>query len=254
MIRSRKTRASFHPSTPEFVNEAVEAGFTVDQLLRAERALSSGNNSPIAKDILLSKEIVKKLVSQKRQLIPWKGPLPKPRISPPRTLGDCLATALPASSSSSPVQAGSHGSSLTFKRSLSGEYQTVEKTSSSPLGSQKETASLNSNLFEHVGSGQDPQFPPLILGGGSVGSDPIFVSNKFDRPSAYVTEDHAPSFTGGISRERHGVRRGNLVRDGSIQRVKIGPGCFYRPTKGLAAFFLRTGSVPNRLRHPRPKP
>lgn len=92
------------PSTPVFMKQALEVGFLVDQLLRAKKALSSGNMSPVLDDLLLSQTIVQKLLSRKIPLIPWSGPLPEPRISPPRTLGDCIAATLPKSSSSSSIQ------------------------------------------------------------------------------------------------------------------------------------------------------
>jgi hypothetical protein len=80
------------PSTPEFVKEAVEAGFTVKELSRAERALESGTVSSPGY-IKLAKSIVAKLVQRKTSGRPWQGPIPPPRVTPPRTLGDVIATA-----------------------------------------------------------------------------------------------------------------------------------------------------------------
>lgn len=78
-------------STPEFTQRAQDAGFSVDKLLRADRALASGND-PCSADIKLTCSILFKMVSRNVSSgVPWQGPLPSPRISPPRTLGDCLA-------------------------------------------------------------------------------------------------------------------------------------------------------------------
>jgi hypothetical protein len=80
------------PSTPQFISQALDAGFTIDELSRAEKALDSGT-TPIPSDVKLSKSIVSNLVQRKIEGKPWQGPLPSPRVSPPRTLGDYLATA-----------------------------------------------------------------------------------------------------------------------------------------------------------------
>jgi len=80
------------PSIPEFVKDALEAGFTVDQLARAERALASGN-IPSSSDRRLSRSVISSLVHKKLVGTPWHGPLPSPRVSPPRTLGDFFAKA-----------------------------------------------------------------------------------------------------------------------------------------------------------------
>ena len=63
--RSRETRmyptTNEEPSTLELINEAQEAGLSVDQLVRAKRALHSCNN-PCSVDIRLSKHIVSMFV------------------------------------------------------------------------------------------------------------------------------------------------------------------------------------------------
>jgi hypothetical protein len=79
-------------STPEFISDAMDAGFTLEQLSKAKRALNSGN-TPCSDDVNLSKKIVSKLVQRNINGRPWQGPLPPPRVSPPRTLGDFLAMA-----------------------------------------------------------------------------------------------------------------------------------------------------------------
>ena len=59
------------PSTPEFINEALHAGFTLDQLSRAEQALDSGKKiSPGG--LQLSKSIVSTLVQRKIKGVPWQ--------------------------------------------------------------------------------------------------------------------------------------------------------------------------------------
>jgi hypothetical protein len=74
---------------PEFISDAMDAGFTLEQLSKAERALNLGN-TPCSDDVNLSKKIVSKDVQRKINGRPWQGPLPPPRVSPPRMLGDFL--------------------------------------------------------------------------------------------------------------------------------------------------------------------
>jgi hypothetical protein len=78
---------------PEFLKEALDAGFTVDRLARAEEALISGKESS-SEDHRFSMAVVSKLVRRKLETSPWQGPLLAPRILPPRTLGDCMALAI----------------------------------------------------------------------------------------------------------------------------------------------------------------
>jgi hypothetical protein len=96
------------PSTPEFIAEALDAGFSVDQLARAEAALASSNDQ--STDRLLPISIVTKLVQRNLAGAPWQGPLPYPRVSPPRTLGDCIANARF-------LNASSRGALAAFRRS-----------------------------------------------------------------------------------------------------------------------------------------
>lgn len=151
------------PSTPDFVSRAMEAGFTADQLLRAEHALSSGNKSPQSEDVFLSKLILDKLISKKNQLDPWRGPLPKPRISPPRTLGDVLAAALPTASMGTPLRSSSRGSSSSFRWSLPVEQQVVGSVSSRPEMADRDEVCLNSKFFESPDlKDLDPNFLRLL--------------------------------------------------------------------------------------------
>lgn len=80
------------PATSEFIKDALDAGFTLDQLSRTERVLDSGK-SPLSGDLHLPKSIITTLAQKKLAEAPWQGPLPAPRVSPPRTLGDCLVKA-----------------------------------------------------------------------------------------------------------------------------------------------------------------
>jgi hypothetical protein len=77
------------PSTTEFIKDAVDTGFTLDLLSRAEHSLDSGKN-PTSSDLRLPKTIISTMVQKKLAGVPWQGPLPE---APPRTLGDFLAKA-----------------------------------------------------------------------------------------------------------------------------------------------------------------
>lgn len=106
------------PSTSEFIMEALDAAFTMDQLARAEKALASGNASSSG-DRLLPNSIVAKMVQRKLAGAPWQGPLPSPRVSPPRTLGDCVAKARIVSADAR----GALASSPRRPRSLAARYE-----------------------------------------------------------------------------------------------------------------------------------
>jgi len=80
------------PSTPEFIKEALEAGFTLELLSRAENTFNSGS-TPSSSDLKLANSIVSKMVVRKTDGRPWQGPLTPPRVSPPRTFGDAIAAA-----------------------------------------------------------------------------------------------------------------------------------------------------------------
>ena len=111
------------PSTPEFVQLALEAGYSIDELVATEDALNAGNSSNNLKS---AHSIVSNLVNRKiTGGAPWQGPLPPPRISPPRTLGDFFAKASYRRSSVSRSPAASpalgsvvRGSMLTFSKNF----------------------------------------------------------------------------------------------------------------------------------------
>ena len=132
------------PSTPEFIKEALEAGFTLELLSRAENAFNSGS-TPSSSDLKLANSIVSKMVERKIDGRPWQGPLPPPRVSPPRTFGDALAAATYQRRSSS-------------HRRLTRTSRTVGSLArSGPAGK-----TTNSNYFESPKfQDLDPLFPPL---------------------------------------------------------------------------------------------
>jgi hypothetical protein len=80
------------PSTPEFVKDAMDAGFTIGQLIKAKQVLSSGKSST-TDNVHLPSTIISTMVKKKLVGTPWQGPLPAPRVSPPRTLGDFMTRA-----------------------------------------------------------------------------------------------------------------------------------------------------------------
>ncbi|KAJ1281684.1 hypothetical protein BS78_04G324700 [Paspalum vaginatum] len=69
-----------------------QAGFTMDDLIQAERQLAPFDESISSslKRCPLASKIVNTLAGSRPK--PWRGPLPKPRSSPPQTLGDVRVT------------------------------------------------------------------------------------------------------------------------------------------------------------------
>ena len=132
------------PSTPEFIKEALEAGFTLELLSRAENAFNSGS-TPSSSDLKLANSIVSKMVERKTDGRPWQGPLTPPRVSPPRTFGDAIAAA-------------------TYQRRSSSHRRPTR--TSRPVGSPARSGpagkTTNSNYFESPEfQDLDPLFPPL---------------------------------------------------------------------------------------------
>ena len=86
-------------STSEFISEAAAAGFTVQNLQQAEQELSSTEvrdcSTSVSKGTAppLAKRIIDAMVQRKTHSRPWQGPLPPPRVSPPKTLGDAFVSA-----------------------------------------------------------------------------------------------------------------------------------------------------------------
>lgn len=136
--------ATATPSTPVFINEALDAGFTIEQLAMAEQALDSGiSSSPTA--LRLPKVIVSEMVRRNLARMPWKGPLPGPRVSPPRTLGDFLATA-------NRRHLGSHGGSASSSRRLRSPARPVQARMKIAGSKDFETPEIQ---------GIEPNLPPL---------------------------------------------------------------------------------------------
>lgn len=91
-------------STADFIKEAAAAGFSIKDLNQAEIELreseicNTSPNSSAVGNSYLAKKIVDTMVQRKvrSRISPWRGPLPKPRVSPQRTFGDALAKAYSA--------------------------------------------------------------------------------------------------------------------------------------------------------------
>jgi len=224
------------PSTPEFINEAEEAGFSFDQLLRAERALHSGNE-PRSTDIRLSKHIVSTLVQRKIGTgAPWQGPLTSPRVSPPRTLGDCLATASVHRGSRQGRTNPSRISSTTNSWRGPRPPQVCDLLASSH--------ELSTELVEHTGKGSPARMSPARSSPTPASAtslkffeilnpqvDPIFPPFK----AAKLPADDAACLTcSGTEKADQGILK-------FPKKIVLGPGKIFRPTQGLCALFRRTG-------------
>jgi hypothetical protein len=84
-------------TSPSLVTEALEAGFTIDQIHQAEEELESPSSekpkvSSKVRDESISKKLLELWSTNCRSRVqPWKGPLPSPRQSLLHMLGDVLA-------------------------------------------------------------------------------------------------------------------------------------------------------------------
>jgi hypothetical protein len=86
-------------TTDEFIAAVARVGFTLQDLIQAENEIESAEkvsfSSPLSSDFRcpLSGKIIN-AITRERSLKcdgkPWKGSLPKPRISRPKTLGDAV--------------------------------------------------------------------------------------------------------------------------------------------------------------------
>jgi len=141
------------PSTPELIAVAAEVGFSTQDLLQAEHELNEGTlvsaTSSSGCTPPLAKRIISALVQHRVKPTPWRGQLPPPRVSPPRTLEDALEVAW--RSKSSPCRSGSRHSSTPAL--LAGA------TSSSDSGSR-----VISKLPSVVGFGNTDGVPRITLG------------------------------------------------------------------------------------------
>jgi hypothetical protein len=86
-------------TTDEFIEAASHAGFSIEELLQAEAKLQDvgkiSQASPGSAEFRCPRasKIIPEIArgkSLKDHMNPWKGPLPKPRVSPPRMLGDAV--------------------------------------------------------------------------------------------------------------------------------------------------------------------
>jgi hypothetical protein len=87
------------PTTEDLITAASRTGFSIEELIQAEAELHEvgkvSHSSPDSADFRCPRagKIIRAITrgkSLKHQVKPWKGPLPKPRVSPPRTLGDAV--------------------------------------------------------------------------------------------------------------------------------------------------------------------
>jgi hypothetical protein len=87
------------PTREDFIDVASKMGFLLEELIQAETKLNAATQfiSPLrlSSDTCCptTTRILNAMVndaSQRRSMKTWKAPLPKPRISSQRTLGDAL--------------------------------------------------------------------------------------------------------------------------------------------------------------------
>jgi hypothetical protein len=91
--------AEDNTSMSVLIREAMQAGFSINQLRQAEEELASP--TPPSRKVknsskpLLSSQIIDVwMENQRKKENPWKGPLPKSHKSSMRTFGDVLALAM----------------------------------------------------------------------------------------------------------------------------------------------------------------
>jgi hypothetical protein len=140
------------------IEEAMQAGFTIDQIRRAEEDLASPTTSPAQvkkrSKFSLSNQIVEVWMENRRKRVdPWKGPLPKPCKLPLWTFEDVLALAMRDCSKpgikSKPIVHNRDQSSVSHDRSWREPSPLGKKTIHkfcSDLTSLVEYPKLNSNL------------------------------------------------------------------------------------------------------------
>jgi hypothetical protein len=81
---------------PVLIQEAVQVGFSIEQLQQAKEKLASlmTPSTKVKSKASLSSRIIDVWMENRRKKgAPWKGSLPEPRISPSHTFGDVLALA-----------------------------------------------------------------------------------------------------------------------------------------------------------------
>jgi hypothetical protein len=83
-------------ASSELRREAFAAGFSMGDIQEAEEELHTPTQTAVQelKQGSVSKKLIDTWTMNRRDKVkPWQGPLPPPRVSPPRTLGDALAAA-----------------------------------------------------------------------------------------------------------------------------------------------------------------
>jgi hypothetical protein len=81
-------------ASPELMREAFAEGFLTCDIQEEEEELQTPNPTEIRelKQGSISKKLIYTWVRNRRDKVkPWQGPLPPPRVLPPRTIGDALA-------------------------------------------------------------------------------------------------------------------------------------------------------------------
>lgn len=213
---------------PPHVGSSSRTPWTwVSQLSRAEQILEAGkSSSPSSVDLHLPKSIVSTMVWKKLTEVPWQGPLPEPRVSPPRALGDALAMATYRTSASGGGSQSLRSAAYRSSVSLGNSQSTMWPASLSParkeLYSKKfekpisqGNAVLSKSFETPFSHGADLSFPPLAVAA-------VPVSNMVAAQRAVAHFDRA--------------------HPAVAERVQIGPTKFFWPTKGLSALFARTGT------------
>ncbi|CAN6361771.1 unnamed protein product [Urochloa humidicola] len=224
-------------STPEFIAEAAAAGFSWQELQQAERELASpevSSKSGIEETRSLpslASRIVSALVQRKTENRPWKGPLPPPRVSPPRTLGDAFASARRIKLTSSQWDNSVLPADSKHSQSLN------RKQRSHSLDDKQQHGFASDNRFTRI---QRLEPLPFCLSPANSGDEDRSarlsqgVSNDGEQVEADITEIQSRGFLNS---------KQNLIpREEKSGQVLIGPGRWFRPTPGLVSLFARTGT------------
>jgi hypothetical protein len=174
-------------ATPTLIREALEAGFTIEQLRQAEAELETPSPSTPKvvrtnlKEDSMAKQIVGTWITNRRKNgKPWTGPLPPPRKSPLRTLGDALAKARVVKRRSSDnmkaIQDRRHGSVLPECSSVRTRY----------MPSPTEASAKTSPRLDQMASVRNPA-----------------VDNKggTDKPATFAAERRSPAPAGSTAKQ-----------------------------------------------------
>ncbi|CAN6371606.1 unnamed protein product [Urochloa humidicola] len=200
-------------TTRQFIAEAQAVGFSIADLQQAEKdlsspaAVSSSITSPGQKHSL-AKRIVSAMVENKLKGRPWQGPLPPPRVSPPRTLGDALGSAMARKNRNS------------YRRSMA-------STGLSPA-----TSGDARRSGDVGGVGLDSNEWSMLAVSEAKSQENSIANSILKSPTGRQLMDSS-------------VPIQNLNSNKTWSRanqVLIGPGMWFRPTPVLVALFSRTGT------------